>query len=108
MHVVDLSGLPERRIDANASTGLSVGGLGITSDAHLVVVKLRPGGVIGRHPAAGRQLLVVVDGDASVSGADGDAVEIGPGQAVVWEPGEAHETRSSHGLLGFLVEGDPP
>ncbi|WP_372729966.1 cupin domain-containing protein [Nocardioides sp.] len=106
MHLVDLSGISERRVDANGSSGLSVGGLGLTSDAHLVVVHLRPGGVIGRHPAPARQLLVVVSGDATVAGGDSSPVEIGPGQAVVWEAGEPHETRSSGGLLGFLVEGD--
>ena len=62
--------------------------------------------MIGRHPAAARQLLVVLSGDATVSGRDEEAIEIGPGQAVVWEPGESHETRSQRGLLGFLVEGD--
>ena len=66
----------------------------------------RPRGVIGRHPAAGRQLLAVVSGDATVSGHDGVAVEIGPGQAAVWEPNEPHETRSEHGLTALVVEGD--
>lgn len=83
-----------------------MGGLGLTADAHLVVVTVRPGGTIGRHPAAGRQLLVVVSGDATVSGADGAPVLIGPGQAAVWEPGESHETRSEGGLTAFVVEGD--
>ena len=43
---------------------------------------------------------------ATVSGHDGVAVEIGPGQAAVWEPNEPHETRSEHGLTALVVEGD--
>lgn len=106
MRVLSLDAVPRRGVDAHASAGFTVGALGLTEEAHLVVVRLRPGGTIGRHPAAGRQLLVVVSGDATVSGADGEAVEIGPGQAAVWEPGESHETSSAGGLTGFVVEGN--
>lgn len=106
MRVLSLGAVPRRPIDAHGSTGCSVGGVGLTADAHLVVVTVRAGGTIGRHPAAGRQLLVVVSGDATVSGADGVPVSLGPGQAAVWEPGEAHETSSEGGLTAFVVEGD--
>lgn len=106
MRVLSLDAVPRRLVDVHGSSGCAVGGLGLTADAHLVVVTVRPGGTIGRHPAAGRQLLVVVSGDATVSGADGAPVDIGPGQAAVWEPGEAHETRSEGGLTAFVVEGD--
>lgn len=83
-----------------------MGGLGIVADAHLVVVAVRAGGVIGGHPAAGRQVLVVLTGDAQVSGHGGTTAELGPGQAAVWEPGEHHETRSRDGLTALVVEGD--
>lgn len=106
MRVLSLDTVPRRDVEDHGSAGLTVGGLGITADAHLVVVRLRPGGRIGRHPAAGRQLLLVVSGDATVSGGDGAAVEIGPGQAAVWEPHEPHETTSVGGLTAFVVEGD--
>ena len=106
MRVLSLGAVRGRPVDSHGSTGCSVAGLGLTADAHLVVVTLRAGGTIGRHPAAARQLLVVVAGEATVSGADGVPVEIGPGEAAVWEPGEAHETRSDRGLTAFVVEGD--
>ena len=48
-----------RRTGAAASP---VGAFGLSADAHLVAVTLAPGGVIGRHPAIGRQLLVVLVG----------------------------------------------
>ena len=106
MRVVRLDAVPRRGVEGPGSAGLTVGALGITADAHLVVVRLRPRGTIGRHPAAGRQLLVVVSGDATVSGYDGEPVEIGPGEAAVWEPNEPHETRSENGLTALVVEGD--
>lgn len=106
MRVLSLDTVPRRAIDVHGSRGVTVGGLGLTEDAHIVVVRLRPGGAIGRHPAAARQLLVVVSGDATVSGYNGDEVEIGPGQAAVWEPGESHGTRSVGGLTGLVVEGN--
>lgn len=98
--------MPRRTVDAHGSTGFTVGGLGIVADAHLVVVSLRPGGIIGRHPAAGRQVLVLVSGDARVSGSSGDPVDLEVGQAAVWEPNEHHETRSVGGMTAFVVEGD--
>ena len=106
MRILRLDDVPRRTIDANGSTGFDVGALGITADASLVVVRLRPGGRIGRHPAAGRQLFVLVSGDARVAGADGVPVDLAPGQAAVWEPDEAHETRTVGGLTALVVEGD--
>nr|WP_301539072.1 cupin domain-containing protein [Nocardioides sp. zg-1230] len=72
----------------------------------MVAVSLTPGGTIGRHPAAGRQLLVVLSGEAEVSGAERAVRRLGPGQAAVWEPGELHETRSPTGMSAMIVEGD--
>jgi quercetin dioxygenase-like cupin family protein len=106
VRVVRLGSVPRHTVEAHHSAGFTVGALGLTADAHLVVVSLRPGGIIGRHPAAGRQLLVVIDGDAQVSGADGSTADLGPGEAAIWEPGEQHETRSRDGLTAFVVEGD--
>lgn len=106
MRVFRLDQIPHRPVEANSSTGFAVGALGITAEAHLVVVRLAPGGVIGQHPAVGRQILLVVDGDATVTGADDAPRALGPGEAAVWEPGEPHTTTTEHGLLGFVVEGD--
>ncbi|WP_148613158.1 cupin domain-containing protein [Nocardioides rubriscoriae] len=106
MRILELSAAPRRPVEAHGSLGVSIGAIGITAEAHLVTLALRPGGAVGRHPAAGRQLLVVLDGDAEVSGSNGDPVVIGPGQAAVWEPNELHQTRTTSGLLALVVEGD--
>ncbi|HEY0645864.1 MAG TPA: hypothetical protein VGD39_20795, partial [Nocardioides sp.] len=71
MRILDLTDLPHRPIEAHGSRGFAVGAFGLSAEAHLVSVTLAPGGVIGRHPAAARQLLVVLDGEAEVSGASG-------------------------------------
>ena len=66
--------------------------------------RLAPGGRIGRHPATVPQLLAVVDGSGWVSGADGVPEEIRAGEAVVWEAGEEHETRTDTGLTAIVIE----
>jgi quercetin dioxygenase-like cupin family protein len=106
VRVLDLSDLPHRPIEGHGSRGFSVGAFGISADAHLVAVSLAAGGVIGRHPAVGRQLLVVLTGAAEVAGAEGTVRRLAPGQAAVWEPGELHETRSPGGMTAMIVEGD--
>lgn len=106
MRILDLTAVAHRPVEAHGSTGVSIGAFGLTAEAHLVTLSLRAGGVVGRHPAAGRQLLVVLEGDAQVSGSRGEPVAIGPGQAAAWEPNEPHETRTTGGLLALVVEGD--
>jgi quercetin dioxygenase-like cupin family protein len=106
VRVLDLSDLPHRPIEAHGSKGFSVGAFGISADAYLVAVTLAPGGTIGRHPAVGRQLLVVLTGEAEVAGAEGTVRRLTAGQAAVWDPGEQHETRSPSGMSAMIVEGD--
>ena len=106
MRILSLATLPHRPIEAHGSKGFSVGAFGICADAHLIAVTLTPGGVIGPHPAGGRQVLVVLSGEAQVAGREGTVHVIGAGEAAVWEPGEVHETRSPGGLLAVIVEGD--
>jgi GrpB-like predicted nucleotidyltransferase (UPF0157 family) len=73
--------------------------------ARAQVLHLPAGGLIGRHPAAGRQLFAVVAGAGWVSGGDGRRREVGPGTAALWEPGEEHEAGSDGGLTAVCVEG---
>jgi quercetin dioxygenase-like cupin family protein len=106
VRILSLADLPHRPVEAHGSHGFSVGAFGITADAHLVAVTLAPGGTIGRHPAGGRQLLVVLHGSAEVAGAEGAVRRLAAGEAAVWEPGEVHETRSPTGMVAMIVEGD--
>ncbi|WP_139983257.1 cupin domain-containing protein [Nocardioides litoris] len=106
MRLLDLGSVPHRPVEAHGSRGFSIGAFAVGAETHLVMVRLGPRGRIGRHPAAGGQLLVVLEGDAVVSGADGVGHEIGPGRAAVWEAGEPHDTRTTGGLVAMVVEGD--
>ena len=70
------------------------------------VFRLAPGGRIVRHPATVPQILAVLEGNGEVTGSDGVAQAIGPGEAVFWEAGEEHETTSATGLTALILEGD--
>ena len=61
-------------------------------------------GAIGGHDAASRQVLVVVSGRVVCSTRE-ESVELGVGEAVEWQEGEWHETRSLEKSRVLLVEG---
>jgi Cupin domain len=61
-------------------------------------------GLIGGHEAASKQLLVVLAGRVEVATND-DRAELGAGEAVEWQEGEWHETRSLEPSILLLVEG---
>ena len=84
----------------------SVGPLiGDESRARVELIRIPPGGTIGRHPASASQLFAVVTGSAWVSGADGVGHTIEAGYGAVWEAGEDHEARSPHGATAVCIEG---
>jgi quercetin dioxygenase-like cupin family protein len=78
----------------------------LAPEAHAVVIEIAPGGVVGRHPTASAQLFVVVRGSGWVSGADGLRIQISAGEAVLWEPGEEHESGSDEGMTALVVEAE--
>jgi len=94
-------------VDRFDSQGFTIGSVvGSDGPVRISQARLAPGGVIGRHPAVRRQLLIPLDGDVTVSGQDGVSYGIGPGRAALWEPGEEHETRTADGLWALVVEGN--
>lgn len=64
-----------------------------------------PGGLIGTHPAAGHQVLLIVSGSGWCAGEDGTRVAVTAGQAAYWAPGEVHTTGSDSGLTAIALEG---
>ncbi|MGY1834294.1 hypothetical protein ACI79P_04210 [Blastococcus sp. SYSU DS0510] len=62
------------------------------------------GAVLGRHETRLWQLLAVVSGDGWAAGADGVRVPLAAGDAVLWEPGELHESGSDGGFVAVVVE----
>lgn len=79
--------------------------IGDGATVRVQVAHVRPGGLVGRHPAAGQQLFAVVAGTGWVAGGSGERREIGPGTAALWEAGEEHEAGSVVGLTAVVVEG---
>jgi quercetin dioxygenase-like cupin family protein len=69
------------------------------------LVELEPDGLIGAHPAASRQLFVVLRGRGWVR-TETEREELGPGQAALWEPGEWHESGTDDGMSVLVVEGE--
>ena len=102
MRRVDLTG--EREVTAPGSVGARVRRL--APEAHVVVIEIAPGGVVARHPAVVSQLFAVVRGSGWVSGGDGQREPIAAGQAVVWDPGEEHESGSDEGMTVLVVEAE--
>ena len=72
--------------------------------AHVVTAVLESGGKIGRHPATGTQLLVVVSGELRLSGDHNKVVKLHAGQAVLFEPGEQHESVAETGATLAIME----
>jgi quercetin dioxygenase-like cupin family protein len=107
MRLFSLNATDGHAITQFGSRGVSM--LGIYRgdvQVQLGYLRLEAGGVVGKHPAGARQLLMVVTGSGWVAGADGIRRRIAQGEAAYWEPGEEHETTSDGGLAAFVLEGD--
>ena len=95
--------LSSREIDHFGSVGFSHTRVARGETFQVSLVRLD--GVIGGHEAASRQVLVVVTGRV-VCAADGEELELRVGDAVEWQEGEWHETRSLEPSTVLIVEGD--
>ena len=102
MRRIELHG--EREVTAPGSVSARVRRL--AGDAHVVVIEVGPGGVVARHPAVGAQLFTVVRGSGWVSGGDGERESLEVGEAVLWDPGEEHESGSERGMTVLVVEAE--
>lgn len=94
-----------RELDGFGSAAFRLAPIAGLDDGRVACVHLGAGGRIGRHEAAGPQVLAVVAGSGTVSGADGVELPVAAGLAAVWEEGEEHETRSDGGLTAIVIEG---
>jgi quercetin dioxygenase-like cupin family protein len=68
------------------------------------VIRLAPGGSLGRHPTRLWQLFLVVSGSGWVSGADRERRPVRVSAAALWAPGEDHESGSDEGLTAVVVQ----
>lgn len=96
-----LGTLPSRAIEHFGSDGFQHTRVA-RGDLHVSVAELD--GVIGGHEAASQQVLVVLSGGV-VARTRTESVELGAREAVEWQEGEWHETRSLERSVLLLVEG---
>jgi hypothetical protein len=96
----------ERVISAHGSVGLHAtrvacgdGGVSVTCLA------VRPGGVVGTHPATAEQLFLVIAGSGWVAGADEIRRPVQAGQGARWAAGEVHTSGTDTGRTALAVEG---
>ena len=95
--------LPSRRIEHFGSVGFTHSRVARAETLQVSLVTLD--GRIGGHDAASRQILVVLAGRVVCTTHD-DAEELVAGQAVEWQEGEWHETRSLEESRLLIVEGE--
>jgi hypothetical protein len=69
---------------------------------------IAPGGLLGRHPTRLWQLFAVTSGSGWVAAADGVRHAIESGQAVMWSPGEEHESGSDKGMSVVIAQSTAP
>ena len=74
--------------------------------ARIGCMYLETNGIIGFHPAATPQILLVVYGHGWVRVDSEKRVHVETGDAVFWETGEEHETRTDTGLIAIVIESD--
>ena len=104
MEILDFTEPGGRPVPAHGSVGFTAQAL-IRDDAVAVtVLRVEKGGEIGRHPAVGDQLLVVVAGRGAVRAGDGPWRDIRAGQAAVWRSGEEHTTRAAEDIIALAIE----
>jgi quercetin dioxygenase-like cupin family protein len=89
-------------------TMLRLARLNAAADVRVHIAWCGPGSVIGRHPARAHQLFTVVSGSGWVTDSAGRHVPIVEGQAVVWCPGEVHESGSEAGMIVAIVASATP
>ena len=104
MRLLDLAGASWREIDRFGSQGARHHAFASLADGAVAIIHLSPGGLLGRHPAAGPQLFVVVAGSGWVAGPDGERAPVAEGDAVLWDAGEEHESGTDTGLTAMVFE----
>ncbi|AIK36485.1 cupin domain protein [Bacillus pseudomycoides] len=75
-------------------------------EVHIGCMHLQPKGIIGYHEAVVSQLLLIVQGEGLVCGADKKKKKVQPGQAVLWNKGEFHKTSTETGLMAIVIESE--
>ncbi|MED2039927.1 cupin [Bacillus wiedmannii] len=106
MKIFDFSEKVGKKISAFQSNFIMSKILNHKGNVHIGAMHLRENGIIGYHEAVVSQLLLIVDGEGYVYGADKEKMKVEAGQAVFWEKGEFHETSTEKELMAIVIESE--
>lgn len=106
MKIFDFSEKVGKQITAFQSNFIMSKIVNHQGNIHIGAMHLKENGIIGYHEAVVSQLLLIVDGEGYVCGADKEKVKVKAGQAVFWEKGEFHKTSTEHGLMAIVMEAE--
>jgi len=73
---------------------------------HIGCIHLEKDGEIGYHQAVVPQLLLIVEGKGVVRGDADEFIRVQSGEAVFWNQGEWHETKTNTGLMAIVIESE--
>lgn len=73
---------------------------------HIGYMYLEKNGNIGNHQAVTPQLLLIINGEGCVKGKEGTFKEVRTGDAIFWDKGEWHETKSANGMIALVLESE--
>lgn len=105
MEIVNLRGADGHSIGKFESKGALHRPVAHTEgDSSLGLITLEADGVLGRHPAVGDQLFIVINGEGWVAGEDETRTDIKAGEAALWRAGESHESGTRTGMTALVVE----
>lgn len=105
MEIVNLRGAEGHSIGKFGSKGALHRPVAHTDgDSAIGLITLEADGVLGRHPAVGDQLFIVINGEGWVSGDDETRTDIQAGEAALWCAGESHESGTPTGMTALVVE----
>ncbi len=99
--------LTTHALDDFGSRGVAMAAVPATrapGDFRVHIAGIEAGGTIGVHPAQTWQLFVVVIGTCRVAVPDGEPVEVEPGHAVLWEPGEQHQSWADSDVVALIIQ----
>ncbi len=71
-------------------------------DARLVIFRIEPGQRVPPHSSVATVILIVVSGSGLVTGGDEER-PVGPGDVIVFEPGELHAMEATDEILIILA-----
>jgi len=77
-----------------------------TKAAHIGCMHLDENGIVGYHQAVSPQLLLIVSGEGLVRGEQEEYFKVEAGDAVSWNKGEWHETKTDTGLMAIVIESE--